>query len=491
MTRTLPTARMPARPPLAALLAALAFAATPTAAVADVQIPLDPAVSPQYQAAEAVVDAVAQAPAAPVAAPIPDVPAVAPAAPAAPAPEPPRYQPDPAPQYHEKAAPSNSDFVSQPSEPVAAEAAAPAREAPADEPAPKQPADDPPAPEPDRQLDPEPARGLAPAPAVEDVAGVEGLAAIVGSITDVTDPTDSLTPIPQVGTGVLEAPGDAPPAPPTPVATGGGNLNVSIRIFSPGDDGPVTQVVNGGAGQAAPAANAPTTWIWNWHWSGAAGCDPGPTGNRAPPLGVAGWIWTWTCGPAGSTGALSDVLAGTLPELGYGRGILRGLDLDSLTGVDLPLPAGIDLPDLDMPADLSAKAESAADAPESRAGRERPGSVDRLVTTSAPLARVQASLPLVAASALIAATPPRKRLAARSGARDTKRRGGLIPAGHGSAGPPATASAGAAAAAASGSGPGLLTTLVLASLSIVAGWLLAGVGLPRLKLRSSRLERPG
>jgi hypothetical protein len=37
----------------------------------------------------------------------------------------------------------------------------------------------------------------------------------------------------------------------------------------------------------------------------------------------------------------------------------------------------------------------------------------------------------------------------------------------------------------------VLTTLILLFLSYLAGALVAGVGLPRLKLRATRLERPG
>src|SRR5215217_3246883 len=113
MTRTPSTARKPARPPLVALAAVVALAGAPGVAVADVEIPLDSAVSPQYQAAEAVVEAAVPAPATPAAPPVPGVADVAPAAPPAAPPQEPRYQADPAPQYQVNDAPSNSDFVLQ------------------------------------------------------------------------------------------------------------------------------------------------------------------------------------------------------------------------------------------------------------------------------------------------------------------------------------------------------------------------------------------
>lgn len=53
------------------------------------------------------------------------------------------------------------------------------------------------------------------------------------------------------------------------------------------------------------------------------------------------------------------------------------------------------------------------------------------------------------------------------------------------------AAAAAPAAAGSGGGPAALTVLILIFMSFLAGALLAGVGLPRLQPRSSRLERPG
>lgn len=63
----------------------------------------------------------------------------------------------------------------------------------------------------------------------------------------------------------------------------------------------------------------------------------------------------------------------------------------------------------------------------------------------------------------------------------------------GQSGPPApsTAVASAAAVAGAGAAPAMLTTLTLLLLSFLAGALIAGVGLPRLKPRAKRLERPG
>jgi hypothetical protein len=86
-----------------------------------------------------------------------------------------------------------------------------------------------------------------------------------------------------------------------------------------------------------------------------------------------------------------------------------------------------------------------------------------------------------------AAAEPRKREKRRDIARDHR----LIPA---DAGPPAPSGAVASAAAAgggAGASSAVLTTLILLLLSFLAAALVAGVGLPRLKPRASRLERPG
>ncbi len=96
------------------------------------------------------------------------------------------------------------------------------------------------------------------------------------------------------------------------------NLNVVIRVNSPGDDGPVTQSNTAGGGLgAAPAGGAtapagtgvsvaptasetlPTTWIWNWTWS-AVDCA---SGLSSPPQSVVAdgtwtWTWSWGCAPA-------------------------------------------------------------------------------------------------------------------------------------------------------------------------------------------------
>jgi hypothetical protein len=106
------------------------------------------------------------------------------------------------------------------------------------------------------------------------------------------------------------------------------NVNVSVRIDSPGDDGAVTQVnvvvddppaqyqpeepqyqpvvppADAPARQALPASPVPDeppddpdgSWEWTWNWS----CGDAPVGDIAVPFGVGTqdwtWNWNWICG---------------------------------------------------------------------------------------------------------------------------------------------------------------------------------------------------
>src|SRR5215204_2981947 len=101
---------------------------------------------------------------------------------------------------------------------------------------------------------------------------------------------------------VVTAPATQPVAPPS-------NINVSIRILSPGDNGSVdqdggdAQSPDGAAGSADVIVGgadvpAPTTWTWNWTWVTDDGCDPAAGAPAVPvPTGSEWtWNWTWQCG---------------------------------------------------------------------------------------------------------------------------------------------------------------------------------------------------
>ena len=499
------------------MLVALAFAAAPAAALGQVEIPLDSAISPQYHAAEAaaaVESAVAAVPAAP--APEPVAPP-APPAPAAAAPEP-VDNPESVPQYH---APNKGEYQAQET-PADAPSQTSAPEPPAEPAAASQPADEKPR-----------ANGLdlgdvAKQPAIPDGDAVKLEQPDVSKLAGLAQPVDppatpdasSLLP------GVSKSAGETADASPQPTisdlagvvgladmparaavrdladaAVAPINLNVSLRIFSPGDDGPVTQIVQGGAAAPSSPVSAPTTWIWNWHWTGAPGCIPGQPGSIAPELGVAGWTWNWvwSChGPAGDASGpgLPPIVGLTdIDEFVPGIGHLPGMpDFDALPGLEslasLPGIAGA-IPFTTSPGFLPGK--PAADAPASRAARERPGAPSNLASLGYSAAWAQAHpsggvAAFVAPSA--AAVKGAERAQKRGKDRDISRDHRLISADLGSPAP-ALAVASAAAAAGAGGSSAVLTTLILLFLSYLAGALVTGVGLPRLKLRATRLERPG
>jgi hypothetical protein len=103
------------------------------------------------------------------------------------------------------------------------------------------------------------------------------------------------------------------------------NVNVSIRINSPGDDGPVVQSNNAGgtaeveqiveraaprpepaapgAGDLPPAAgDLPDTWEWVWT-SACFGGAPSASAAAASP----GWSWRWSCDEQGGAEAIAGV----------------------------------------------------------------------------------------------------------------------------------------------------------------------------------------
>lgn len=94
------------------------------------------------------------------------------------------------------------------------------------------------------------------------------------------------------------------------------NLNVVIRVNSPGNDGAVTQAntvaapAAAASGPARPegtgvsvtpsaAGTLPLTWIWNWNWS-PAGCAAGGASQPQSAISAGTWTWNWNwgCAPA-------------------------------------------------------------------------------------------------------------------------------------------------------------------------------------------------
>jgi hypothetical protein len=105
------------------------------------------------------------------------------------------------------------------------------------------------------------------------------------------------------------------------------NVNVSIRINSPGDDGPVTQINGAGADidtsivqappqaapppatapDAPPASGLPDNWTWVWTSACFGGSGGGADLASAAGAGPS-WDWQWSC-------AQDDpVVPGDLPQ---------------------------------------------------------------------------------------------------------------------------------------------------------------------------------
>jgi hypothetical protein len=176
-----------------------------------------------------------------------------------------------------------------------------------------------------------PSEPTPPAPAgdtaTQDPAPMPDPATQPASSGDITPPTtDTASDTPPAEPQASPAPPVAtPPAPTTPPA-GSANINVSVRIDSPGDNGPVTQVnVTGGsaaplstaaAPENTPASPAPSggthssappsapqvtsgssdSWYWNWDCLGTAPISAiSPTGSGTGSM-PSSWTWIWNCG---------------------------------------------------------------------------------------------------------------------------------------------------------------------------------------------------
>lgn len=96
-------------------------------------------------------------------------------------------------------------------------------------------------------------------------------------------------------------------------AADAGNTNVSVRVLSPGDNGPVTQsttAAGGVAGDVGAAEAAPTSGPWSWSWTftfcGTTTSLSTQIESQTPLEWTWGWEWNWTC----------DAAVGAPPALG-------------------------------------------------------------------------------------------------------------------------------------------------------------------------------
>jgi hypothetical protein len=269
------------------------------------------------------------------------------------------------------------------------------------------------------------------------------------------------------------------------------NLNVGIRILSPGDDGDVTQVIDLGGLGGDPSdvlgglgdLDLGLDWTWNWNWEWDCG-----------DASVAGldWNWTWTWS--------GDCAAGILDGPGHGPGSLGdrlpagryNSLLDSLTRDALGAPPEFG----EEPGPLVSTPGAGGDAP-ARSHRSDDTESSPAATSSPsdggpwiPSDGLTSFVSTGATSQSRTATAPASRPAGADPNGDPERQ---------PAGPPPAQAMGVSATGGGGGGAGALTVLLLAAL--VGALALVppppGGRLPAIQqklsslLSSSRLERPG
>ena len=273
------------------------------------------------------------------------------------------------------------------------------------------------------------------------------------------------------------------------------NVNVSIRINSPGDDGPVVQINNAGGTtvveqiveratpQPAPAAtpagggDLPDTWEWVWT-SACFGGAPSASAAAARP----GWSWRWSCGEAGEPGG-DDVLAG-LPGM-HNAGVP---DVDELIAAATPSFG-----------DVSPAAAAAPERPRSRPDRRARSGVSSGGTTRAgppPTGGAPAARPLVAGVSAHAPPPAgrdphavRAAAEARPGPGDDGASSNLPPGGGPGLG--ASTALGSVASILLGIWTAVLFTACVLSIPRLRHRWWSGLTGRLTRLPSLRLERPG
>jgi hypothetical protein len=311
-------------------------------------------------------------------------------------------------------------------------------------------------------------------------------------------------------TGLPEEPAGEPPAytadepePPLTQDTEEGapplvvplNLNVDIRILSPGDDGDVSQVIDVGGPQGLGSGNPADVlggpgmgdlgldWSWNWNWTWDCG--------GASTAGLDwNWNWSWSGDCAG--GLFDEEGLGSMPSLGEQlRGNRPGDFLDALDSDVIGLP-----PVLDGDGPAVATPGAGSSAPADRDERENAGRADAPAFPSgdggfpAPSLASTTFASTGATTRSQAVTAPARSPAGSAPNGDPERRPAGLPA-H---------VMGLAAAAGAGGGGGAAFTVLLFAALVGALALVPPPPGERVRavqkklsslLSSSRLERPG
>jgi hypothetical protein len=112
-----------------------------------------------------------------------------------------------------------------------------------------------------------------------------------------------------------------------------GNTNVSVRVLSPGDNGPVTQsttAVGEAAGDPETTGAAPSNGPWSWTWTftfcGTTTLFSTHTESQTPLSWTWDWAWNWTC----------DAAVGAPPALGPAT--QPGADATPVSAPSTPIP---------------------------------------------------------------------------------------------------------------------------------------------------------
>jgi len=167
-----------------------------------------------------------------------------------------------------------------------------------------------------------------------------------------------------------------------------GNTNVSIRVLSPGDNGPVSQTTTSSSVTTGPetTGTAPADEPWNWSWTFAF-CDQTTALVTETPSGTPltwtwEWAWNWSCdaavgpppslsesaqpgevadSPAAGSDVASDVISapsGTISDSSSEPQSTSsgetGLRLPGLSALGaLPSLAGLGVPAVDLVVDIA------------------------------------------------------------------------------------------------------------------------------------------
>jgi hypothetical protein len=159
------------------------------------------------------------------------------------------------------------------------------------------------------------------------------------------------------------------------------NTNVSIRVLSPGDNGPVTQTntTPDGTSEASPGqapAGAPWSWSWTFTFCGQTTTFTTDVDSQSPLTWGWDWAWNWTCdagvgpppdldGPSAGTGTTplppqSVVIPAAPAPLGVQQDLVEAPEptvptpsaAEIIPSIDLVLPA-IDIPAIDTTVDVA------------------------------------------------------------------------------------------------------------------------------------------